>query len=102
MDAGVAPLLLGGTGPMASAPSSEAAVIGLLDVFQRDARGRGLLFKGSRIRKLLVPLLRIRGRLRFDTLICCESDVGHGILPGHGAETRDLLFALGLLFCTEA
>jgi len=80
MDAGVAPLLLCGAGPMASAPRREAAIIRFLDVFQRDSRDRGLLFKRLRIRKLLTPLFRIRGCLRFDTLVRGESDVGLRIL----------------------
>ena len=99
MNAGIAPLLLRGTGSVSCSPRGHPSIVRSLYILERNTRGFGLGRQRFGLWKYLVPVRGIVGFAGFDTAIRFEPYIGRWIFPTESTEfldfTTPLRFLLG-------
>ncbi len=81
MNTRVAPLLLGGAGPMTRAPGSHTPIIRFANVAQGNPRRRRLLLERLGVGEFPCPGIRIARRFKLHADIGFEALIGRRITP---------------------
>ena len=91
MDAGVAPLLLRSTRPVARAPGRQPPIVHLFDIGKGNTSSLCLCRQALRLGKPAGKPCRIFRCLCLNTLVCREDSVRRRVLVRHGFASPDFL-----------